>query len=259
MAHTVAITGASSGIGRALAMEYAAAGTTLGLLGRNATRLEAVAASCRARGAVVETGTLDIRDTATVIAWLQAFDAHHPVNLLIANAGVLSGTGAGNRPESADDALRVIDINLKGAVATVSALIQCMRARQAGQIALVSSLAGLAPQPDLPAYSASKAALVSYGTALRIGLRGSGVSVSVVCPGYVESPMLERQKGEKPFTWPADKAARHIHRGLDRRRRLIAFPWQLAVGIRLLPLVPGFLQDRILGGFRAEIAAGDDG
>jgi short-subunit dehydrogenase len=258
MTHTVAITGASSGIGRALAMEYAAAGTTLGLLGRNATRLAAVAASCRTRGAAVETGTLDVRDTAAVIAWLQAFDMHHPVDLLIANAGVVSGTGADNRPESADDALRVIDINLKGAIATTSALMQRMQVRRSGQIALVSSLAGLAPQPDLPAYSASKAGLVSYGIALRIGLRSSGVAVSVVCPGYVESPMLERQKGEKPFTWPADKAARHIRRGLDSRRRLIAFPWQLAIGIRLLPFVPGFLQDRILGGFKAEIAAGDD-
>lgn len=257
MGYTVAITGASSGIGRALAMEYAACGAVLGLLGRDTGRLEATAAICRDRGATVETSALDVRDSVAVAAWLQAFDARNAVDLLIANAGIVSGTGPGNRAESTEAALQVIDINLKGAVATVSALAERMQARRSGHLVLVSSLAGLVPQPDLPAYSASKAGLVSYGTALRLRLRMSGVAVSVVCPGYVESPMLQRQAGAKPFTWPAEKAARHIRRRLARRQGLIAFPWQLMLGIRLLPFAPGFLYDRIVGGFSAEIAAGN--
>lgn len=259
MARVIAITGASSGIGRALAMEYAASGTTLGLLGRDTVRLDAVAESCRARGATVEIGSLDICDTPTVAAWLQEFDIRQAVDVLIANAGIVSGTGPGGQPESVDAAFQVIDINLKGAIATISALTARMQARRSGHLVFMSSLAGLVPQADLPSYSASKAGLISYGIALRVRLRASGVAVSIVCPGYVDSPMLGQQKGAKPFTWPAEKAARHIRRRLDKKRHLIAFPWQLMTGIRLLPFTPGFLHDYILRGFKAEIIGGGEG
>jgi short-subunit dehydrogenase len=253
MGRTIVITGASSGIGRALAMEYAGKGTTLGLLGRDTQRLEAVAAACRQLGATVHTGSIDVHDAGAMVGWLQAFDAGHAVDLLIASAGIVSGTSPGQHAESLADGLRVIDVNLKGAMTTVSALADRMRTRRSGHLVLVSSLAGLAPQPDLPSYSASKAGLVAYGAALRARLRRDGVAVSVVCPGYVESPLLRRQRSAKPFTWSAQQAARYIRSRLDKRRRLIAFPWQLALGIRLLPLAPTFLQDWILGGFKAEV------
>ncbi|HKU98831.1 MAG TPA: SDR family NAD(P)-dependent oxidoreductase [Vineibacter sp.] len=254
MGQTVVITGASSGIGQALALEYAGKDTILGLLGRDTGRLDAVARACRDRGAMVETDAIDVRDTDATTAWLQAFDTAHPVDLLIANAGILSGIDPQRRTEAAAAALRVIDINLRGAISTVAALVDRMQARHGGHIALISSLAGLAPQPDLPSYSASKAGLVSYGTALRIRLRSRGIAVSVVCPGYVETPMADQQRSAKPFSWSADKAARHIRRHLDQKRRVIAFPWQLVFGIRLLALLPATLQDWILSGFRAEVA-----
>ena len=253
MGKTIVITGASSGIGRALAMEYAGNDTTLGLLGRDSTRLESVADACRGRGATVQTCSLDVADAESMVGWLQAFDAGHAVDLLIANAGIVSGAGPGQRAEPLESALRVIDVNLKGAITTASALADRMRTRRSGHLVFISSLAGFAPQPDLPSYSASKAGLLAYGAALRIRLRPDGVAVSVVCPGYVESPLLRRQRSAKPFTWPAEKAARHIRRRLDRKHRLIAFPWQLMLGIRLLPLAPVFLQDWILGGFTAEV------
>jgi short-subunit dehydrogenase len=259
MARTIVITGASGGIGRALALEYAEAGTVLALTGRDEERLHAVAEACRNRGAVVQTGALDVRDTETLVSWLQAIDTAHPVYLAIANAGVVSGAGAAHGTESLATALRVIDVNLKGAIATVAALADRMRARRSGHLAVMSSLAGLATQPDLPSYSASKAGLISYGAALRIRLRPHGVAVTVICPGYVDSPMLHRQRSPKPFAWPADKAARHIRRGLDRRRRMIAFPWQLMLGIRLLPLAPPFLHDWIMAGFAAEIVPDAEG
>lgn len=257
MGKAVVITGASSGIGRALAMEYAGSGTTLGLLGRDEERLEAVAALCRDRGANVETATLDVCDAEAMTGWLQAFDVRHTADLVIANAGIVSGAGPGRRAESLAAALRVVDINLKGTIITLSAVAERMRTRRAGHLALVGSLAGLAPQPDLPSYSASKAGLVAYGTALRVRLRPDGVTVSVICPGYVDTPMSRRQDSAKPFTWSSEKAARYIRQRLDRKRRLIAFPWQLMAGIRLLPLAPAFLQDWILGGFTAEMV-GDD-
>jgi len=253
MDQTVVITGASSGIGQALALEYAGKGTTLGLVGRDVGRLDAVARACRDRGAVVETGAIDVRDAEATTAWLQAFDGAHPVDLLIANAGVLSGIDSQHRTEPAAAALRVIDINLRGSIVTVAALVDRMQARRGGHIALISSLAGLAPQPDLPSYSASKAGLVSYGTALRIRLRSCGIIVSVVCPGYVETPMADQQRSTKPFSWPADKAAGYIRQRLDQKRRVIAFPWQLVFGVRLLALTPVTLQDWILSGFHAEV------
>ena len=259
MGKTVVITGASSGIGRALAMEYAGNDVVLGLLGRDAERLEAVADACRDRGATVQMCSIDVCDAGSMVAWLQAFDSCHPVDLLIASAGIVSGTGAGRCAEPLEAALRVVDVNLKGAMIAASALADRMRMRRSGHLALVSSLAGLAPQPDLPSYSASKAGLISFGTALRIRLRSSGVAVSVICPGYVESPMLRRQRSAKPFIWSAERAARHIRRRLDRKRRMIAFPWQLALGIRLLPLAPPFLSDWILGRFTAEVTAESDG
>ncbi|TXL75686.1 SDR family NAD(P)-dependent oxidoreductase [Vineibacter terrae] len=257
MARTVVITGASSGIGRALAMEYADRGVTLGLLGRDQERLDAIAAACRGRGATVETIALDVRDADAMVGWLHAFDDRHPVDLLIANAGIVSGSGAGRRSEPLAAALQVIDINLKGVIAALSALDSRMQARRTGHLVLVSSLAGLAPQPDLPSYSASKAGLVSYGAALRVRLRSRGVAVSVVCPGYVETPMADRQRSAKPFSWPTGRAAQYIRNRLDKRQRLIAFPWQLVFGIRLLPLLPTALQDWILSGFTAEIVADD--
>jgi len=253
------ITGASSGIGRALAMEYAGNETTLGLLGRDTKRLEAAADACRDRGATVQTGSLDVCDAESMTGWLQAFDARHPIDLLIANAGILSGPGPGQRTESLAAALRAVDVNLKGTIITVSGLADRMRARRSGHLALVSSMAGLAPQPDLPSYSASKAGIVSYGAALRVRLHPAGVAVSIVCPGYVESPLLRRQRSAKPFTWSAERAARYIRHRLDKKRRVIAFPWQLMLGIRLLPLAPPFLHDWILGGFRAEVLSDEEG
>jgi short-subunit dehydrogenase len=255
----IVITGASSGIGRALAAEYAGTGIRLGLLGRDAARLQEVADLCRRQGAAVETGLLDVRDTGPLVEWLHAFDTRHAVDLVIANAGIVSGTGPGDSTESLTAALRVIDVNLKGAMATAAALVERMRQRRSGHLALISSLAGLAPQPDLPSYSASKAGLVSYGSALRVRLKREGVAVTVVCPGYIDTPMTLRERSAKPFTWSADRAARHIRHGLDRKRRLIAFPWPLALGIRLLMLAPLALQDRILAGFTAEIVPDERG
>lgn len=258
MGQTVVITGASSGIGQALALEYAGHDTMLGLLGRDVARLDAVARACRDRGAVVETGALDVRDADATTAWLQAFDTAHPVDLLIANAGILSGIDPQRRTEPAAAALRVLDINLRGSIITVAALVDGMQARRRGHIAMISSLAGLAPQPDLPSYSASKAGLVFYGTALRIRLRSRGIAVSVVCPGYVETPMADQQHSAKPLSWPADKAARYIRQRLDQKRRVIAFPWQLVFGIRLLALMPVTIQDWILSGFHADVAPDKD-
>ena len=164
---TILITGASSGIGEALALAYAGAGTTLGLLGRNAERLESVAARCRERGATVRTAAIDVRARAELKAWIEAFDREHPVDLLVANAGVMAGTPPGGDIERADTAAALIETNVGGVLNTVQPLLPPMMARGRGQIAIVGSLAGFIPLPDAPSYSASKSAVLSYGLSLR--------------------------------------------------------------------------------------------
>ncbi len=250
---SVVITGASGGIGQELAKVYAAPGVTLGLVAREAARLEPVAEACRAAGAEVEIGALDIRDRDAVHAWLAGFDARHPVDLLIANAGVSCGLGPGRSREADLDAERLAEINYKGTVHSVSGIVDAMCARGSGRIALIASLAGMRALPDMPSYSATKAAIIAYGEALRGWLRPRGISVTVICPGFVTSPMSARHRGGKPFEMPADKAARIMRRAIDRRVAFRAFPWPLVLGIRLAKLLPPRLSDLAYRPFMASV------
>jgi short-subunit dehydrogenase len=234
----IVITGASSGIGAALASFYAATGVTLGLVGRDAVRLEAVASSIRTAGAEVAEGLFDLRNRPALAAFLTDFDTHHPIDLLIVNAGVLDGRRADGRLETAEAARRVIDINLLGAIDTVHAVLPRMIARGSGHIVLVSSLAALSPVTDAPAYSASKAGLLAYGKALRAALVETGVRVSVVCPGYVASAMTESHIGEQPGKISAAAAARLIAAGIARNKQVIGFPRSLYMLSMITPFVP---------------------
>lgn len=241
------ITGASSGIGAALAARLAAApGAVLGLLGRDRGRLEAAAQSCRRLGARVTAATLDTRDRAGLAQWLRAFDAEQPVDCVVANAGVSAGSLAGGHPERGDQIYEVFDINLTGTLNLVLPMLPVMQARRRGQIVLVSSLSAFAPLPDAAAYSASKAAMLTFGLALRQAVRRDGVRVSVVCPGFVTTPMSKQFRGWKPFEIAADDAAARIARGMERDRGLIAFPFPLAVVSRLVPFIPEALLGRAM-------------
>lgn len=254
---SVVLTGASGGIGRSLAPELAAPGVTMLLIARNAERLAETAEAARARGAEVETAMLDVTDAAAMAAALRAYDARHAVDLVIANAGVSAGTGKGGRLEEPGTMRRLVEINLMGAVHTVEPLIAPMVARRRGRIALVGSLAGMRPLPDMPAYSASKAALRAWGTSLRGALGPKGVGVTVISPGFVSTPMAGRHKGFKPFEMGPERAARIIRRGLERGSPLITFPWALAVLVWLGNRLPPGLSDLTIRGFRAEIEPED--
>ena len=183
----IVITGASSGIGAALAKYYARPGVSLGLVGRDQARLNAVAAEVRAAGAIVEGGLFDLRDRAALLNFLSGFDRTSPIDLLIANAGVLDGRRADGSIEHADMARRVIEINLLGAVDTLHAVLPAMRTRRSGHIVLVSSLAALSPLADAPGYSASKAGLLAYGQAMRERLLRRTMCVLAWCAPALSS------------------------------------------------------------------------
>lgn len=250
---SIVLTGASGGIGTALAHEYAAPGRVLLLVARDADKLKALARDVEARGATAEWAAIDVRDRAALRAALAEFDGRHPVDLVIANAGVTGGLGPdrSREPDAASD--RQFDINLGGVINTVTALVEPMRLRGQGRIALVASLAGLRALPDMPSYSASKAAVVAYGHSLRGWLKPFGVSVTILCPGFVTSPMSARHKGAKPFEISAEDAARRMRRAIERRAAIHAFPLLLATGIYLQGLLPPKLADLFMKGFEAEI------
>ncbi|WP_050871662.1 SDR family NAD(P)-dependent oxidoreductase [Comamonas testosteroni] len=243
---TVLITGATGGIGGALVDSYAQPGNTLILQGRNAARLAQQAALCEARGARVLTQVLDVRDRTALSVWLRNVCAQEVIDLLIVNAGVNTNTGPDGTGERWEDIEALIDVNVLAAMATVDGVLPSMRARGAGQIALISSLAAYFGLPVTPSYCASKAAVKVYGEALRGWLAPEGVRVNVVMPGYVESQMCHDMPGPKPFLWPADKAVRYIRQGLERNRPRISFPFPLNFGTWWLSVLPPAISQRIL-------------
>ncbi len=213
---SIVITGASSGIGEALADAYAAPGVTLALTGRDRARLDTVADRCRKAGAVVIADTVNSTDRAGLAAWLLAVDAAAPVDLVIANAGISAGTGGG--VETEEQARRILAVNLDGVLNSIHPLLPAMRARRRGQIALMASQAGFRGLPGAPAYCASKAAVRVYGEALRGNLAGEGIGVTVICPGFVESRMTAVNRFPMPFLMASDAAARVIRRGAGAQR-----------------------------------------
>lgn len=240
---SILITGASSGIGRALALEYAGAGVRLVLVGRDGARLDEIADACRSKGADVETGRVDVRDRAAMRDFVLAADARGPLDLLVANAGINTGLPAGALAEDPEAVRGIVAINLLGALNTVEPIIEPMAARGAGTIALTGSIAAVRGLPYSPAYCATKAAVHLYAESLRGGLARKGVAVSLIVPGFVHTPLNADLVSPKPLAMTDERAARIIRRGLDRRRPLIAFPRLLYLGARLTTVLPARLVD----------------
>lgn len=249
----ILITGASSGIGGALARAYAAPGVRLALTGRNAERLETCAMACRSSGAEVRSAALDVADTHALASWVEAVDGEWPLDLVIANAGITGGLAAGNRSETLADVHRMMSINFGGVCNTLYPVIPAMRQRRRGQLALMSSLAALRGLPYSPAYCASKAALKAYGEALRAWLYPEGIEVTVVLPGFVDTPLAGHVAGPKPLQMTAERAARIIRRRLRAGPARIAFPILMHAGMRVLAGLPANIVDRVLGSVKVEI------
>ncbi len=252
---TIVITGATSGLGAALALHYAAPGVKLRLAGRREDLLAGVVAACRAKGADAAGEAIDVRDRATLETWLQKIDAAAPVDLIIANAGVSGGSGgAAVMGEDPEQLRRIMATNVDGVMNTVTPLMGAMIKRGRGQIALMGSLAGMRGLPSAPAYSTSKAAVNAYGEGLRGWLGKSGVEVSVIMPGYVRTAMTAKNPFPMPFIMNVDKAAALIAKGLANNRARVAFPWQMYWVMRLVCALPPSWTDPVFARLPAKPA-----
>lgn len=222
----VVITGASSGIGRALAHEYAKRGATLGLIARRGDLLKQLAGSLSVRA---YTYAADVRDARALAAVAEHFiERVGCPELVIANAGVSAGIMTGNPQDNAVFE-EILAINVTGMMLTFQPFVDLMKARKQGMLAGIASIAGFRGMPGAAAYSASKAAVISYLESLRVELAGSGVSVTTICPGYIATPMTQGNPYRMPFLLDADDAAKKIADAIARRKRLCVLPWQMAV------------------------------
>ena len=232
---TTLVTGASSGIGEALALECAKRGETLFLSGRNAERLAAVAERCKALGAAaVYTKTVNVTNAEAMRAWMEECDAISPIERVFSNAGVSTGA------ETEANVRETFSVNVGGCLNTVLPAIDIMKRRGTGwrQIIVTASIAGYAPLKACPSYSATKSCVKNWALALRGMLKQEGIKVSAVCPGFVRSRITDRNLCPMPFFMEADKAARKILRGADRNTGLIAFPWPMRLGAWFVSTLP---------------------
>lgn len=238
----VVTSGASSGIGLALARHYLERGATVAAFARRGELLQTLSTEFPGK---VFCYTLDVRDAAAVRQAADDFIARVGVpDIVIANAGVSVGTLT-EYAEDLDAFRQVMDINVLGMVQTFQPFLAAMREARRGTLAGIASVAGFRGLPGAGAYSASKAAAISYLESLRVELHGSGVRVVTICPGYIRTPMTAINPYPMPFILEADEAARRMARAIERGERFAVIPWQMGVVGRVLRLLPHWLYDRL--------------
>ena len=242
-AKTILITGASSGIGAALARAYARDGVTLLLWGRDDARLQDITAACRARGAVVTTQVFDLSDAAGFAALLAVLP---PLDIAIFNAGLGGSAPADVLAETPGAAQALAEVNFTAPVVGANAVAAGMATRRAGHIVLVGSITESFPLPMAPTYAATKAGLKMFAEAFGIRMARHEVKVSLVSPGFIDTPMSRKVTEPKPFLISADAAAAIIIRKIDAGARTIVVPWQFAVIRGFANLLPRALLRRIL-------------
>ena len=239
----VFITGASSGIGEALARHYATTDSAIGLAAR---RQELLAGLAKELPGSVATYALDVTDTAALQSAADDFIARFGLpDVVIANAGISIGTSGDDIADSAKLA-RVLQVNVVGMAASLAAFAPAMMKAGRGTLVGISSVAGFRGLPGSGAYSASKAAATTWLESLRVELAASGVAVVTICPGFIDTPMTKANRYHMPFLISSDQAARRFARAIESKRRLAVIPWQMAIVGALLRALPAWAYDRLM-------------
>jgi short-subunit dehydrogenase len=241
---TVLITGASSGIGEALAVEFGRRGASVGLLARRVEVLREVAGKVEAAGGRALAVAVDVCDARAVkSAVAEVVERFGGIDVLVANAGKGEITLA--REFDIEVVTEVLSVNVLGAMNSVAAVLPGMLERGSGQIVGISSLAAYRGFPGSGAYCASKAALSTFFESLRVELRPRNIFVTTIHPGFIDTPMTRGRKQKMPFLQDAGRAAQLMLRAIETRRRTYAFPWQLAGLARVGRWLPAALYDRM--------------
>ena len=234
----ILVTGASSGIGAALAELYAAPQRIIVISGRDASRLESIAQRIEARGATAIVWPADLRDINQFLKQLAIHDERYCFDTAILNAGIGAARANASAFEDPEQIVAMTDVNFRAPAAAATFLATRMSSRGNGTIGLVSSFAAFVPLPMAAGYTGSKAGLAAFGRSLDASLRPRGVTVTVICPAFVDTPMSRQLSCWKPFMISADRAAAAIMQALLKRRRELVFPAPYATLARLLPWLP---------------------
>ncbi|MEP6946818.1 MAG: SDR family NAD(P)-dependent oxidoreductase [Acidobacteriota bacterium] len=244
---TILLTGASSGIGEALAVALAKKGAVIGLLARRRALLEKLKKECEKLGGTARVFECDVTSEDAVAA--VADDLVHEfgrIDILIANAGI-GGNTHETRALEPFAVKKVIDINLMGAVNAVHAVLPQMLKRGSGQIVAISSLAGFRGLPGSAAYSASKAGMTAFFESVRLDVKHRGIDVTIIQPGFIKTPLTSGREARMPFIMELDDAIPKFIKAIEKKKRFAAFPWQLATIVRAGKFMPSWLYDRVAG------------
>lgn len=242
MKKVVLITGASSGIGSSLAIELGRLGARVGLVARRVDELAKIAREVETAGGAALALPCDVRDAEALKAATEALRAKFgAIDLLVANAGIGATTPAENL--RADEVERVFSINVMGAVNGVTAVLPQMLERKSGHLVAISSLAGSRGLPKSAAYCASKAAMSAFFESLRVDLRGKGIDVTVIHPGFIKTPLTAGRQAKMPFLMELDDATKRILHAIETRRRSYWFPFPLSTLVRAMRAMPDGVYD----------------
>lgn len=239
----IVITGASSGLGEALALHYATKDNELVLIARREERLAVVAQRCRAKGSEVETIVADVNDFERVGAIGKVL-TDKPIDRIILNAGVSVGHGGGVTPFS--DFERLFKTNFLSVHALLEPIIPKLIEQKSGEIVFISSLASLFTMPTSIAYSSSKRAINAYAEGLHYQLKPYGITVMTIMPGFIESEMTQKNRFKMPFLMKTDEGIAHITHAIERKKIRFAFPFRFYLMIRIVSLLPQSLRDKIV-------------
>lgn len=244
---TVFLTGASSGIGEALAIALAKKGATLGLVARREELLNDLKIRCEAAGGKAIALPCDVVDPLAIQDAARRFrEEFGHIDIMIANAGI-GGNDEKTRAYEPDSVKKLIDINLLGAVNSIHAVIGDMIERKSGHLVAISSLAGFRGLPKSAAYSASKAAMTAFFEAVRLDHAKNGIDVTIIQPGFIKTPLTSGRSNKMPFILELDDAIPHFISAIEQKKKFHAFPFPLSFIVKLGRIMPAWLYDNVAG------------